>query len=216
MIQTSTNKGEVGVRHMSDHYYSAQPQSTHITETHTCTLNNNTFTFTTGAGVFSKKGIDFGTRVLIDAFAPPKDTGDILDLGCGYGPIGISIAKSNPNRSIVMVDINQRAVELATQNAKKNAVDNVSVIASDGFDKVPDQKTFSVIITNPPIRTGKKVLYPLFEESASRIQTGGELWMVIQKKQGATSMESFLATLFEEVQIVKRKKGYVIMRAMKS
>src|SRR5690625_199267 len=112
---------------MSDHYYSNNPQSPLVTETHEYVLKNHTFTFTTGTGVFSKKGIDFGSKLLINTFSVPSVEGDILDLGCGYGPIGISLAHHYEDRQIVMVDINERAVSLAKQNAEQNKVHNVTI-----------------------------------------------------------------------------------------
>src|SRR5699024_6010333 len=110
---------------MSDHYYSNQPQSVKKTETSTMKIKHHTFLFTTSTGVFSKKGLDFGSRTLIEAFQSPEVTGDFLDLGCGYGPIGLTIAKEHPDRSVIMVDINERAVELANENAKQNEISNI-------------------------------------------------------------------------------------------
>lgn len=199
---------------MSDHYYSKNPQSKNITETKRFILKDHPFTFTTSAGVFSKKGIDFGTRLLIENFEAPKVEGDILDLGCGYGPIGITLAHFYEKRNIVMVDINERAVSLAKQNAEKNNVINVTVRQSEGFVSVKEQQ-FAAIVTNPPIRAGKKVLYNLFDDSISHLKNNGELWLVIQKKQGAPSAIHYLSSVFSEVETVTRKKGYYIIRAKK-
>jgi len=199
---------------VSDHYYSKNPQSEYITETKQVTINNHTLTFTMGAGVFSKKSIDFGTRLLIESFQLPLKRGSILDLGCGYGPIGITLGLEHPERQILMVDVNERAVLLAKQNAEQNNVPNVKVKQSDGFLKV-DKKHFAAIVSNPPIRAGKNVIYNLFKESWSNLLVGGELWLVIQKKQGAPSAIKYLSTIFNEVEIVTRKKGYFIIRAIK-
>src|SRR5690625_1998016 len=136
---------------VSDHYYSKSPQSENVTETKQITLNNRTLTFTMGAGVFSKKGIDFGTRLLIENFQVPHVNGDRLDLGCGYGPIGITFALQYKNREIVMIDINERADSLANHKAKQNNVTNVKVKQSDGFANV-HERSFASIVTNPPIR----------------------------------------------------------------
>src|SRR5690625_671450 len=109
---------------MTDHYYSKHPQSENITETKRVTLRNESFTFTTGTGVFSKKGIDFGTGLLIENFQAPEIDGDLLDLGCGYGPIGITLARIYKDRTVMMIDVNERAITLAKQNAKQNDVSN--------------------------------------------------------------------------------------------
>lgn len=198
--------------HMSDHYYSKQPQSTEKTLLVSSTLRGNDFQFLTGAGVFSKKGVDFGSKRLIESFQAPEVEGDFLDLGCGYGPIGISLARVHEERQVFMVDINERAIGLATQNAQRHNVSNVSILQSDGFEQVQNQR-FAAVITNPPIRAGKKVTQAFFEESASHLVKDGELWLVVQKKQGAPSVITFLSTLFTEVEVIEKKKGYYIIRA---
>lgn len=197
---------------MSDHYYSKQPQSTEKTLLVSSTLRGNDFQFLTGAGVFSKKGVDFGSKRLIESFQAPEVEGDFLDLGCGYGPIGISLARVHEERQVFMVDINERAIGLATQNAQRHNVSNVSILQSDGFEQVQNQR-FAAVITNPPIRAGKKVTQAFFEESASHLVKDGELWLVVQKKQGAPSVITFLSTLFTEVEVIEKKKGYYIIRA---
>lgn len=167
---------------MSDHYYSRNPKSSHVTQTWEDKLLGHSFTFTSGAGVFSKQSIDYGTRLLIEAFVNPTVKGNILDLGCGYGPIGISLARHLPERRVVMVDVNERAVSLAKDNAARNGLINVEVMQSDGFTNVEDV-SFAAILTNPPIRAGKELIFSFFKESAARLIAGGELWLVIQKKQ---------------------------------
>lgn len=199
---------------MSDHYYSERPQSEAITETKQVFLLGQSFTFKMSTGVFSKKGIDFGTRLLIESFEVPEVEGDILDLGCGYGPIGMTLAYQNPDRNVFMVDINERAVSLAEENARTNNVANVKIKQSDGFLNV-DKQLFAAIVTNPPIRAGKKVIYDFFKTSLSYLKMDGELWIVIQKKQGAPSTIEYLTSIYEEVETVTRKKGYYIIRARK-
>lgn len=197
---------------MSDHYYSEHPQSKAITETKQVSLLDQSFIFKMSSGVFSKKGIDFGTRLLIESFEVPKIEGDILDLGCGYGPIGVALAYQHPDRTIYMVDINERALSLAKENARSNNVTNVIVKQSDGFLHV-DKQLFAAIVTNPPIRAGKKVIYNFFKTSLSFLKPNGELWVVIQKKQGAPSTIEYLTSIYDEVEAVVRKKGYYIIRA---
>ena len=198
---------------MPDHYYSQKPQSEFKTDTMQVIIKDRTYTFTTSSGVFSKHGIDFGTKLLIEQFTLPEVDGDLLDLGCGYGPIGIILADQYRDRNIWMVDINERAVLLAKQNAEQNGVE-VTVRESDGFTNIMDQ-AFAAIITNPPIRAGKKVIFHLFEESKSHLVDGGELWLVVQKKQGAPSVVKFLNEIFSKVDTIERKKGYHIIRAIK-
>src|SRR5699024_4046628 len=137
---------------VTEHYYSQQPQSKHDVKTLTSQIRGRDFTFTTDAGVFSKGKVDFGSKLLIDTFnADECVQGDILDLGCGYGPIGISLANIFPHRRVVLVDVNERAVMLSKQNAEQNEVENVEVLQSDGFANIKE-RTFASIITNPPIR----------------------------------------------------------------
>lgn|SRR5699024_7668178 len=199
---------------MSEHYYSEHPQSEVKEETKQFTLLDHTFTFTMSSGVFSKKGIDYGTKLLIENFELPHVEGDLIDLGCGYGPIGISLAYRYQNRNILMIDINERAVQLAEKNAKQNSVRNVEVQQSDGFAAVKE-RPYAAIVSNPPIRAGKKVIYALFEKSKSYLVDGGELWIVIQKKQGAPSAIEYLSSIYDGADIVARKKGYYIIRARK-
>lgn len=205
----------VGGIQMSDHYYSKSPQSNKVTQAWEFTLRDNLFTFTSSTGVFSKRTVDFGTQLLVEAFVEPGVSGELLDLGCGYGPIGLALARELPKRKVVMVDVNDRAVSLAQKNAQKNAVTNVEIKQSDGFQNVSGD-SFSAVITNPPIRAGKELIYSFFKESVDRLTVGGELWIVIQKKQGAPSTLKYLSTIFGEVDIVDREKGYFIIRAKKT
>jgi 16S rRNA (guanine1207-N2)-methyltransferase len=199
---------------MSDHYYTNQPNSESAPATWQFSLKGKALVFTSDSGVFSKKEVDFGSRVLIDVFREPEVEGDILDLGCGYGPIGISFAKTYEERSVVMSDVNERAVALARQNAKANGADNTSFYVSDRLTAFSDRK-FAAIATNPPIRAGKKLVHQLFEESYHALLPQGELWVVIQKKQGAPSAQEKLNQLFGSCEIVKKDKGYYILLAKK-
>ena len=199
---------------MSEHYYSNKPQTESKPRQWKFTLRGHTFTFETDAGVFSKSEVDFGSRVLIDTFEMPEVEGDVLDVGCGYGPIGLSIAKANPERFVHMMDINTRAIALAEKNAQVNGVQNVRIFESDGLASVGDVKA-AAILTNPPIRAGKETIFRFYDESYEKLVEGGELWIVIQKKQGAPSTVSHLEELFSEVDVVEKKKGYWIIRAKK-
>ena len=144
----------------------------------------------------------------------PEVEGDVLDVGCGYGPIGLSIAKANPERFVHMMDVNTRALQLAEKNASKNGVQNVRIFESDGLSAVGEVKA-AAILTNPPIRAGKDTVFKFYDGAYEKLVVGGELWVVIQKKQGAPSSVSHLEEMFEEVDIVEKKKGYWIIRARK-
>ena len=198
---------------MANHYYSSKPESESAPVVWDYTLRGHRFQFKTDSGVFSKKEVDFGSRLLIETF-DYQGGGRILDVGCGYGPIGLAVAKSYPDASIHMVDVNQRALGLARENAALNKISNVQIYESDRLLYVREE-TFDAILTNPPIRAGKSVVHDIFEQSAGRLAGGGELWIVIQKKQGAPSALDKLAELFEDVQVVERKKGYFIIKAKK-
>ena len=199
---------------MSDHYYSNKPQTESKPRQWKFTLLGFDFKFETDAGVFSKSEVDFGSRVLIDAFEMPEVEGDVLDVGCGYGPIGLSIAKANPERFVHMMDVNTRALQLAEKNASMNGVQNVRIIESDGLSSVGDVKA-AAILTNPPIRAGKETVFRFYDGAYEKLVDGGELWVVIQKKQGAPSSVSHLEELFSEVDVVEKKKGYWIIRGKK-
>ncbi|QFG00876.1 class I SAM-dependent methyltransferase [Psychrobacillus glaciei] len=199
---------------MSDHYYSRKPQTESKPRHWNFTLLGNAFRFETDAGVFSKSEVDFGSRVLIDAFETPDLEGDFLDIGCGYGPIGLSIAKANEGRTVHLVDVNTRAIQLAEKNAAANGIQNVRIYESDGLSAV-QTANFAAIITNPPIRAGKETIFRFYKESYEILVSKGELWIVIQKKQGAPSTFSYLEEIFGQVEIVEKAKGYWILKATK-
>jgi len=205
---------ERGGTSMSDHYYSEKPTVQSERKTWSFTLKGHLFTFQSDRGVFSKNEVDFGSRLLIESFDLPEIEGNILDVGCGYGPIGLAIAK-HFNRHVDMIDINERAVELAKDNAELNKIEDVSIFQSNLFENVQDLQRYAAILTNPPIRAGKKVVHQIFEKSFDHLSDKGELWVVIQKKQGAPSAVDKLNEMFSEVDIVDKKKGYYIIKAKK-
>lgn len=198
---------------MSEHYYSREQKVESNPKYWNFTLRNYDLKFKTDNGVFSKGEVDFGSRLLVESFRLPDIEGDLLDVGCGYGPIGLSLAKDT-GRHIHMVDVNERAISLAKENAALNSVSNVSIYESDRLTNVEHRK-FAAILTNPPIRAGKKTVHDIFEQSFSHLKEGGELWVVIQKKQGAPSAIEKLSALFGNVETVEKKKGYFILCAKK-
>lgn len=199
---------------VSDHYYSRKPQTESKPRHWNFTLLGYNFRFETDTGVFSKSEVDFGSRVLIDAFEAPDLEGPILDIGCGYGPIGLSIAKANEGKTVHLVDVNTRAIQLAEKNAAANGIQNVRIYESDGLSAV-DTANFAAIITNPPIRAGKETIFRFYDESYEKLISKGELWVVIQKKQGAPSTFSYLEEIFGQVDVVEKSRGYWIIKATK-
>lgn len=200
---------------MTDHYYSRTQNVESDPQFWDYTLKNTRFRFKTDNGVFSKNEVDFGSRLLIETFEMPDTDGDILDVGCGYGPIGLTVAKNWPERQIYMVDVNLRAVGLAKDNSELNGITNIKVYESDRLKAVKGMK-FAAILTNPPIRAGKNIVHDIYEQSFDCLLPGGELWVVIQKKQGAPSTMDKLSLLFDEVETVIKKKGYYIIRAVRN
>jgi 16S rRNA (guanine1207-N2)-methyltransferase len=197
-----------------EHYYSRTQKVESDPKFWDYTLRNSRFRFKTDNGVFSKREVDFGSRLLIEAFEMPEVAGAILDVGCGYGPIGLSIAKNFSSRTIHMVDVNERALELTKENAELNGIMNVKVYESDRLLGITETN-FAAILTNPPIRAGKKVVHDIFEQSYNHLKSSGELWVVIQKKQGAPSTMQKLNEIFADVEIVNKEKGYFIIKAIK-
>lgn len=199
---------------MSEHYYSSNPSVTSNPKSWRFELKGHNLLFKSDNGVFSKGEVDFGSRLLIESFAEPEAEGDFLDLGCGYGPIGLALAKAFPSRNVVMADINARAVELAKENAQANNISNVGILESNLFEEI-ERRPYSAILSNPPIRAGKETVHKIFEESHDYLADGGELWIVIQKKQGAPSALEKLKSIFAEVETVKKSKGYYIIKSKK-
>ncbi|HJF30325.1 MAG TPA: class I SAM-dependent methyltransferase [Sporosarcina psychrophila] len=199
---------------MSEHYYSENPKVKSNPKEWSAELRGKTLRFKTDAGVFSKGEVDFGSRLLAESFMLSETEGLILDVGCGYGPIGLSIAASFPERSIHMVDVNERALALVAHNAKQNSISNVEIYPSDALSGVTAEG-FAAILTNPPIRAGKETVFKFYEGAFLKLKVGGELWIVIQKKQGAPSTIDCLKELFGNVETVVKKKGYYILKVEK-
>lgn len=196
---------------MTKMYYAENPDSAHDIHELKVTLLGQSFTFLTDSGVFSKKMVDYGSQVLLNTLDFEKGK-TLLDLGCGYGPLGISLAKVQGVKP-TMVDINNRAIDLAKQNAQKNGVE-ADIFHSNIYEKV--NGTFDYIISNPPIRAGKQVVHTIISESINYLKVGGNLTIVIQKKQGAPSAKAKMEEVFGNVEILKRDKGYYILRSEKT
>ncbi len=195
---------------MSEQYFSAAPTSAHNRATCEFAYRGQKLAFTTDSGVFSRGEMDFGTKTLLEALDGLH--GRVLDLGCGWGAVGVSVGKAFPDCEIAMGDVNERAVALSKQNAEKNGV-LAHIVLSDGLTDI--QGEFDVILTNPPIRAGKQVIYRLFAQSAERLRPGGRLLLVIRKKQGADSAVKYLNTLFKAVETIDRSGGFHVIQCTK-
>lgn len=195
---------------MTKMYYAENPDSTHDIHELTVTLLGQRFNFLTDSGVFAKKMIDYGSQVLLNALDFEKGK-TLLDVGCGYGPLGIALAKVQGVQA-TMVDINNRAIDLAQKNAEKNGV-TANIFQSNSYEKVTG--SFDYIISNPPIRAGKQVVHTIIADSINYLNDGGSLTIVIQKKQGAPSAKAKMEEIFGNVTILKRDKGYYVLQSKK-
>ena len=176
-------------------------------------FKNKKFIFDTDNGVFSKDFVDFGSHVMLENFKPNDLLYPILDMGAGYGVLGI-ILGTTYNKEVYLSEINERAYNLIIKNIKNNNCSNMHPLNGNLYETVED-KIFSSIITNPPIRAGKSVVFSIYEGAYNHLCDGGELWVVIQKKQGEESSKKKIEELFGNCEIVKRDKGYYILKAQK-
>ncbi|MCM0598238.1 class I SAM-dependent methyltransferase [Periweissella fabalis] len=201
---------------MNNHYYTENPDIVHDEKTWPFILLNNEIKFTTDNGVFSKQTVDYGTRVMLEAFREDHaPAGKILDLGTGYGPVGIALALAYPNRKVDMVDVNNLALSLAQRNATTNQVtEQVKVFHSNVYEDVTDQ--YAAILTNPPVRAGKEVVQAMIAKSIQYLVVGGTLTVVLQKKQGAPSAKKLMEEVFGNCEIIRKDKGYYILEAVKA
>ena len=176
-----------------------------------CNILGTNFVFFTDNGVFSKKGIDFGSRLLLE-FIPLVEVGaEVLDMGCGYGVLGIVISKKT-GTNVDMVDINKIALHLAKQNLKANKCTNITIFESNVYQNV--KKKYDTIITNPPIRAGKKIVYEMVMGANEHLKENGNLFLVIKKEQGAKSLIIDLEKIYN-VEVLGKKKGFYLLKCEK-
>lgn len=193
-----------------EHYYTSDPSAEHQYREITMTVKDRSWTFTTDSGVFSRDEADFGTRLLVSSLPPLS--GRLLDLGCGWGALSIPLVLMNTGLRAVAVDVNRRALELCRRNAARLAAET-EIFESDGFSEV--QGSFDVIVTNPPIRAGKSVYYPWFDEAFTRLNQSGLFACVVQRKQGAPSVKARLTEIFGNCEVLAKDAGYWILAARK-
>ena len=170
-------------------------------------------TFISDIGVFSKERVDYGSRALLNCMEIQTTQKSLLDVGCGYGTLGISLKKEYPWLYVEMVDINERAVHLANKSCQYNDVQDIKAYLSFAYENVVG--TFDIIVSNPPIRAGKKVVFEILEKAYDYLNENGELIVVIQKKQGAPSAQKKMNEVFGNCEIIKRDKGYFILKSIK-
>jgi 16S rRNA (guanine1207-N2)-methyltransferase len=195
------------------HYFSDQPRAPSQRRTIDVRLRGRSWTFLTDRGVFSRQGIDPGTKLLIEAMR--IDSADhVLDLGCGYGPIGLVAATLALRGAVVMVDVNERAVALASENAARASLDNVEVYHGDGTAPVRG-RMFHVVAMNPPIRAGRDTVRRLLRESREALRPGGRCYLVVRTSQGAKTLAREMQALFPEVREIARGGGYRVYEGTK-
>lgn len=200
--------------HDVDHYYSERPSVKEDLRTTSFAVGDIQLTLITSSGVFSKARVDRGTVLLVGCLEV-YDGEQVLDLGCGYGVVGIAAARIVPGCAVTMVDVNHRAVELARRNAELNHVHNVTVVQGNGFHAVSGRR-FHRIFTNPPYRAGKQLVHSWLEQSVAHLHDGGALYIVGQRKQGILSLRDRLIELFGSVDTLAIKGGYRVLRSQKA
>ena len=193
---------------MPEHYYTSTPTSAHEVRSFRAVFAGRVLAFDTDAGVFSKQHVDPGSELLCGAL-PDDLSGDVLDMGCGWGAMTVLTLARFPGVNVTMADVNERALSLAVANVEKNHMQARAVL-SDGFERI--EGVFDAVITNPPIRAGKAVIYKMFEDAKAHLKPGGMLVLVIRKQQGAPSALKFLKTLYRKAEVIARDGGYWIIR----
>ena len=193
---------------MPEYYYTNTPTSEHEERSFRAVFAGKVLAFDTDAGVFSKQHVDPGSELLCKSL-PDDLSGDVLDMGCGWGAMTVMTLARFPKANVTMADVNERALGLADTNVEKNRM-TAKAVLSDGFEKIEGE--FDAVITNPPIRAGKAVIYKMFEDAKAHLREGGSLYLVIRKQQGAPSALKFLKELYRKAEVIERDGGYWIIR----
>lgn len=195
-----------------DHYFSADPASAGELREHRVTLAGREVDVVTAGGIFSAGDIDRGTAVLLNEAPAAPHTGVFLDLGCGWGPMALTMALESPEATVYAVDVNRRALDLVRRNADRLGCSRV--VAAEPH-QVPADVAFDLIWSNPPIRVGKAVLHDLLLTWLPRLATGGEAWLVVHKDLGADSLLTWLRRTFPQLRVGREAtaKGFRVLRA---
>lgn len=192
-----------------DHYFAAEPASPAERSTMVVTLAGRQVRVQTAAGVFSGGRIDLGTQVLLRTVPAPPTEGHLLDLGCGWGPIALTLALRSPAAIVWAVDVNRRALDLVRRTAADLGLGNVRAVEPDD---VPADVRFAAIWSNPPIRIGKPALHDLLERWLGRLDPGGAAWLVVQRNLGSDSLATWLADRGHPVERAASAKGFRVLR----
>ena len=196
-----------------EHYFSADPDAPFQREPFTCEVWGHELELVSGSGVFSRGHLDHATAVLLRELPPPP-MGQFLDLGCGYGPIGLAIAKAVPLARVIGVDVNERAVKLANENAKALGVSGTFAAVTP--ENVPTNYVFDEIWTNPPIRIGKQALHELLLTWLPRLAPGGRMVSVVGKNLGADSLQRWLGEQGWPTERLASSKGFRVLETRKA
>ena len=194
------------------HYFSASPESEPDLRQFHARLAGQVYELTTANGIFSPERIDTGTEVLLSHVPAPPPGGNLLDLGCGWGPIALTLAINSPHSTVWAVDVNQRALDLVRTNAASLGLDNVNAVTPDD---VPDGIEFMTVWSNPPIRVGKNELHGLLTRWLPRLESGTDAWLVVQRNLGSDSLQRWLQATFPDDFVFTRaatSKGYRVLR----
>ncbi len=197
----------------SEHYFSSTPESEMRTRTIHVRLAGQDHEVVTANGIFSPDHVDAGTQVLLANVPTPPPGGNLLDLGCGWGPIALTLALESPRATVWAVDVNERALDLVRLNAQRMNISNVNAVTPDN---VPDDITFMTLWSNPPIRVGKNELHGMLEHWLPRLEPGCDGWLVVQRNLGSDSLHRWMQSTFpEEFGFVRAatNKGYRVLRA---
>ena len=197
------------------HYFSEQPQTDAKTHSVEFELEGTVFNLTAASGTFSSTRLDSGTRVLLKESALFPDSGTVLDIGCGWGPISLAVATLRPGTEVFGLDVNSRSLELAQANAAALKLKNFKAVRAE---QIPDELLFDGIWSNPPIRVGKAVLHQLMQTWIPRLKPGASAMLVVQKQLGAESFQKWLSETFTEFDVAKQSidKGYRVIRVTNS
>ena len=194
-----------------EHYFSQQPDSAAKAHDLSFEVGGINFQAKSESGTFSVQKLDRGTEILLRSYEEFPVKGNVLDIGCGWGPISLAIAKHQPLTTVWALDVNQRSLRLTAENAKTNNLDNIRAVEAE---LIPSDLRFSGIWSNPPIRVGKSVLHGLMKSWLPRLEPGASAYLVVQKQLGAESFEKWLAQEFPEMQVSRpdQDKGYRVIR----
>lgn len=195
----------------SDHYFSSQPSSEMVLRSLPVTLAGRDVEVQTSGGVFSPSALDIGTRVLLGSVPPPPPGGDLLDLGCGWGPIALSLALESPHATVWAVDVNERALELTRRNAQSLGLTNVNAVRPED---VPAEIAFRTIWSNPPIRVGKNELHGMLSAWLPRLADASDAWLVVARNLGADSLQRWIEAELDDLRVQRTatSKGFRVLK----